>query len=220
MNGMGGLSHKTDMARKGQARVLSPNELHQLWEELAQPHRIITQLCYYTASRINEIVSLKAEDIQRDRISIRVSKRKQDVTKTVAIAKSLRPLLAAVELPDKDYLFPAAKWTKAPVKHYRIDRSRPATATARNHFAVVAELPPRQHISTAAVNRAIAIATDRLGFEGISSHSFRRSMATHLYNDGVPLRTIMAITGHQSLASLTYYLALDEQAAGEVLASR
>lgn len=208
------------MAHKGQARVLLPEELTILWAELPQPHRIITQLCYYTASRINEVVTLRGEDIQRDRISIRVSKRKAEVTKTVAIARSLHPLLAAVELPNKGYLFPAAKWTKATVKRYRIDRSKPATATARNHFDVVAELPPRQHISTSAVNRAIAIAADRLGYEGVSSHSLRRSMATHLYNDGIPLRTIMAITGHQSLASLTYYLALDEQAAGEVLASR
>lgn len=40
---------------------------------------------------------------------------------------------------------------------------------------------------------------------------------THLYDSGVPLRQIMAITGHASLASLTSYLNLEQWAAGDAL---
>ena len=43
---------------------------------------------------------------------------------------------------------------------------------------------------------------------------FRRSLAIHLYDAEVPLRQIMAITGHASLASLTSYLNLEQRAAG------
>ena len=43
------------------------------------------------------------------------------------------------------------------------------------------------------------------------------SLATHLYDAGVPLRQIMEITGHASLASLTCYLNLDKRAAGNAL---
>ena len=68
-------------------------------------------------------------------------------------------------------------------------------------------------------------ACDLLGFEGVSTHTFRRwrsltggeSLATHLYDAGVPLRQIMAITGHASLASLTSYLNLEQRAAGDAL---
>ena len=56
-----------------------------------------------------------------------------------------------------------------------------------------------------------------LGFDGVSTHIFRRSLATHLYDAGVPLRQIMAITGHASLASLTSYLNLEQRAAGDAL---
>ena len=60
-------------------------------------------------------------------------------------------------------------------------------------------------------------ACDLLGFEGVSTHTFRRSLATHLYDAGVPLRQIMAILGHASLASLTSYLNLEQRTAGDAL---
>lgn len=214
------------MADKGQAKVLTPDQLNDLWAELDQPHRLITQLCYYTGSRVGEIVALKAEDIQGDRIVIHQSK--TDRTKTVDIAPPLQVALDAVELPKSGYLFPAAAWAKAKRKVYRIDRAvvspaprvnskTGALVVPKNQFDVVAELPPSPHISTHAVNLAISRVTDLLGWKGVSSHSMRRSLATHMYEAGYPLRVIMAITGHQSLSSLTHYLALEERAAGNAL---
>ena len=47
---------------------------------------------------------------------------------------------------------------------------------------------------------------DWLGIRGASSHSFRRSMATHLYESGVDLESIRQMTGHKSLDSLTEYI--------------
>ena len=40
----------------------------------------------------------------------------------------------------------------------------------------------------------------------VSSHTFRRSAATNLYLQGVPLRSIMQLTGHSSIAMLEKYL--------------
>lgn len=204
------------MARKGQATVLTLDELGQLWHELAQPHRAIAKLCYYTASRISEVVRLQAGDIRSKVIHVRMAKRKDDAVKTIAIAPALQAALDEYGLPEAGFLFPAAHWARATRKQYRIDRKK---RNGKNHFDLVAELPPAGHISTAAVNRAITNAASVLGLEGVSSHSFRRSMATHLYRDGVPLRTIMGITGHEGLASLTRYLALEEKAAFDVLSN-
>lgn len=205
------------MATKGQARALNQDELRALWRELDYPHNVIAQICYFTASRVGEVVALRAEDIADGKISLRVSKSASAKTKTVAISPDLAKTLAAVagEMPKTGYLFPSAKWTKATVKKYRIDRA--ASTGGKHHFDLVDELPPRQHITTHAVNRAVANAADLLGLERVSSHSFRRSMATHLNNAGVPLRAIMGITGHSSLASLTHYLELEAGAANEIL---
>jgi integrase len=46
-------------------------------------------------------------------------------------------------------------------------------------------------------------AAQRLGYSDVGTHTFRRSMATRLEREGVPLRQIMRITGHSDLASLT-----------------
>lgn len=43
-------------------------------------------------------------------------------------------------------------------------------------------------------------------WELVTSHTFRRSAATNLYLKGVPLRSIMQLTGHSSIAVLEKYL--------------
>jgi integrase/recombinase XerD len=197
--------------RKGQAEVLSQEQLHQLWTTLNQPHNLITQLAYYTGSRISEVCSLKAEDISAGKVVIRQYKTAR--TKEVVIVPQLKAAISAAALPAKGHLFPAAKWTRATVKRYRIKRQLVGTY----HFEQVGELPSRAHISPRAVDKALRKACNELGFEGVSTHTFRRSLATHLYDAGVPLRQIMEITGHASLASLTSYLNLDNRAAGNAL---
>lgn len=197
--------------RKGQAEVLGKDELSQLWTQLKHPHRLITQLAYYTGSRISEVCSLQAEDISAGKVVIR--QHKTDRTKEVVIVPQLREAIAQADVPTTGYLFPAAKWTRATVKRYRIQRH----PEGGHHFECVGERPPRQHISTRAVDKSLRKACDLLGLEGVSTHSFRRSLATHLYDAQVPLRQIMEITGHASLASLTSYLNLEKRAAGDAL---
>ena len=205
--------------RRGQAEVLNQEQLHQLWTELKPPHNLITQLAYYTGSRISEICSLTAQDISAGKVVIR--QHKTERTKEVVMVPQLQESIsqwegsanALAQLPSSGYLFPAAKWTRATVKRYRIQRE----VLGSQRFELVNELPPRPHISTRAVDKALRKACDSLGLEGVSTHTFRRSLATHLYDAGVPLRQIMEITGHASLASLTSYLNLEKRAAGDAL---
>ncbi len=171
---------------------------------------MIAQLAYYTGSRISEVCSLRGEDISAGKIVVHQSK--TDRTKEVVMVPQLKAAIAQAQLPSSGYLFPAAKWTRATVKQYRIQRQ-----AGSYHFERVGERPPRQHISTRAVDKALRKTCDLLGLEGVSTHTFRRSLATHLYDAGVPLRQIMAITGHASLASLTSYLNLEQRAAGDAL---
>lgn len=199
------------VSRKGQAEVLNQDQLAQLWSELNFPHSLIAQLAYYTGSRISEVCSLKIEDISAGQVVVR--QHKTDRTKEVRMVPQLKAAIAQAQLPTSGYLFPAAKWTRATVKQYRIQRQ----ANGDYYFEKVGERPPRQHISTRAVDKALRQACDLLGLEGVSTHTFRRSLATHLYDAGVPLRQIMAITGHASLASLTSYLNLEQRAAGDAL---
>ncbi|MEM9568436.1 MAG: tyrosine-type recombinase/integrase [Cyanobacteria bacterium P01_E01_bin.34] len=49
-------------------------------------------------------------------------------------------------------------------------------------------------------------AAKRVGIQGMSTHSFRRSSLTEMSNSGIPLRVIQEISGHKSLAALQRYL--------------
>ena len=83
--------------RSGQAAVFSPAQLTQLWTELDQPYRVITQVCYYTAARCGEVVSLERGDLQGDRIVYRAAKTKTRTTREAMVTQQLREAIAVIE---------------------------------------------------------------------------------------------------------------------------
>ena len=56
--------------------------------------------------------------------------------------------------------------------------------------------------------RAAVICAD-LYHPGISTHTTRRTFITRLYNNGVDIKTLMAITGHADIKSLQRYIDVD-----------
>ena len=65
---------------------------------------------------------------------------------------------------------------------------------------------PEQHVSRIAVHKALKKAAELCDLQGTSTHSFRRSMATHLYREGLDFHAIARLTGHQSIDNLRIYL--------------
>jgi len=68
-------------------------------------------------------------------------------------------------------------------------------------------------LSVRAAQIAIGKIAASCGFDGVSSHSFRRSALTAAHQAGLSLREVAEISGHQSLAALERYL--DQDAAKE-----
>jgi len=60
---------------------------------------------------------------------------------------------------------------------------------------------------------AITRLAEKVGIEGVSSHSFRRSALTAAHQAGLSLREVAEISGHRSLTALERYL--DQDAARE-----
>tara|TARA_Y100001934_G_C12000095_1_gene607250 strand:- start:264 stop:665 length:402 start_codon:yes stop_codon:yes gene_type:complete len=67
-----------------------------------------------------------------------------------------------------------------------------------------------QCLSSRAFMDALNTASHKCGFEGVSSHSFRRSALTSAHNAGVPLSHLMALSGHESMSALQRYLHVTE----------
>ncbi|NJP11108.1 MAG: site-specific integrase [Leptolyngbyaceae cyanobacterium RU_5_1] len=172
--------------RNGQALVLTPTQLDELWTELKHPHRLITQICYYTAARVGEVCSLQAQDVIGSEIIYRARNTKTDTTRTIAIARPLAQILTSTSLPTTGYLFPGKY---------------------------------KGSITTQSVDLALRQACDYLGFKGVSTHSFRRSLLTHLYRAGHSLRTLQQISGHSDIGNLARYLDCDRDEATKALMS-
>lgn len=57
----------------------------------------------------------------------------------------------------------------------------------------------------------------RIGLEGVSTHSFRRTALTQMSNATIPLRVIAEVSGHQDLSQLHAYLEVQpEQVKGAI----
>ncbi|MBV8887459.1 MAG: tyrosine-type recombinase/integrase [Chroococcidiopsidaceae cyanobacterium CP_BM_RX_35] len=69
----------------------------------------------------------------------------------------------------------------------------------------------RGHIHKASADKILRLACLRVGLEGFSTHSFRRTALTQMHNAGVPTRHIQSISGHRTLAALARYLDVTEE---------
>ena len=172
--------------RYGQSRVLSTNELDLLISKLPeQHHQIVAEICRRTGCRIGEATQLTWG---------MVSSAATTFPKEVCKGK-----LAGRQVPMTKPLWEAlCSWRAAWV-----------VRQGREPVAGDYVVPGRfagSCLSTRSFMDALERAAAESGLEGVSSHSFRRSALTSAHNAGVPLRVLMALSGHKSMSALQRYL--------------
>src|SRR4028119_1985679 len=145
--------------RHGQAAILSPTEIELLFADglQADRERALFGVCLYTAARIAEACSILSEDVYtstgkvRDFINIRKAATKGKLaTRTIPVIEDLRSLLTAWQShAGQIYLFPS--------RH------------SSHHW---------RHITSDSAAVILREACKRVGIEGASTHSFRRTALT------------------------------------------
>ena len=112
-------------------------------------------------------------------------------TRTIPVIEDLRSLLTLWQPhAGQTYLFPSRHFSH----HWR-------------------------HITSDSAARLLREACQRVGIEGASTHSFRRTALTQMSNAGIPLRVIQEVSGHRTLGELQKYLEVnDAQVRGAVSA--
>ena len=63
-----------------------------------------------------------------------------------------------------------------------------------------------QNLTRFSADKILKAAVARVGLEGVSTHSFRRTALTMMSSAGIPLRHIQEISGHSDLGTLQRYL--------------
>lgn len=147
--------------------------------------RALFGICLYTTARINEACLLHTADMYGadGRVRDRITFRRA----TTKGKQETRSIPVSLELRQL-------------LEGYRSDR--PYLFPGRWG---------RGHICPESADAILRAACKRLGIEGASTHSFRRTSITWMHNQRVPIKHIQSISGHRSLASLQKYIEVTEQ---------
>ena len=139
-------------------------------------YRAAFSVAYGGGLRASEVTHLKVEDIDSDRMLIRIEQGKGRKDRQVMLSPSLLDLLREYyrEARPKGWMFPGRN---------RVDP-----------------------ISTRQFNRAFGVACDFAEIKKtVSPHTLRHSFATHLLEGGTDIRVIQVLLGHAKLETTTVY---------------
>ena len=172
--------------RHGRAKILTPEEIQLLFSQgfTLNPlrDRTLFAICLYTACRINECVTLRTTDVYDS-------------------FGKVRPVLIIRKGNTKGKLatrtIPVLEDLKARLSKYSSSQPSGFLFPGRHN---------RGHITSDGAARILREACQRVGIQGVSTHSFRRTALTQMSNAGIPLRVIQEISGHKTLHELYKYL--------------
>jgi site-specific recombinase XerD len=171
-------------SRKRLPTVLSPEEVTRLIDAACNLyHRTLLMTLYSTAARRAELCQLKVQDIDSQRMMIRINQGKGGRDREVPLSPKLLEILRVYFrwMRPTTFLFPGT------VKGVRADV--PITPK-------VVWLACRQAAQRAGITKRL------------SPHSLRHSSASHLLEAGADLRTIQVLLGHSRLEHTLIYLHL------------
>lgn len=183
--------------RHGRAKILTTDEIQLLFNEgfTLNPNRDRTlfAVCLYTACRINECVTLNIQDVfdSRKRVRPAIMIRKGN-TKGKLATRSI-PVLEDLKIRLNQFKPPSTRGYLFPGRH------------------------SKGHLNPDSASWILREACRKVGIEGVSTHSFRRTALTQMSNAGIPLRVIQEISGHRTLDELYKYLEVKpEQVLGAI----
>jgi len=152
-------------------------------------------VCLYTACRINEASTLNTQDVYDKKMRVR--------GEIIYCRENTKGKLAARAVPVIEEL-------RELLVKYKPDRRDGFLFPGRHG---------RGHINSESASRILRETCEAIGFEGVSTHSFRRTALTQMSNAGIPLRIIQEVSGHRNLEELQKYLEVQpEQVRGAVSA--
>jgi len=166
--------------RYQQRRHLEPDEVMRFVRGAKRPAvKAIALVMFYTGMRIGEVCSLRLEDVDLERRQVRV------------IGKG-----------RKERLIPLNESCVCVLKWY-LQEVRPKVDSDRFFVTASGKLEPDY------AGDLLRSEAKRLGFHGVSCHTFRHSFATALWKKKVDLITLSALLGHSSTQTTEIYTHMD-----------
>jgi integrase/recombinase XerD len=182
--------------RHGKAKILSQAEIQLLFNEGLQTSRdrALFGICLFTACRVNEACTLRVTDAYDSAGFVRPKLIIRKGNTKGKLATRTIPVIEDLRLILTNYQPPADQEYLFPGRFIG-------------------------HVDPESASRVLKKALRRIGLEGVSTHSFRRTALTQMSDAGIPLRIIQEVSGHRNLSQLQNYLEVrDSQVLGAVSA--
>ena len=186
-----------------QARVLTEREIKKVLQYCNQHkhpsrNRAMLLSTHLAGLRVGEVAALKVSDVLngegeiKDEIYLSAAQTKGARARTVLVPKRL-------QIEIKQYL--QAK--------YGLERLAAVSLTDTSIALFHTQKHPKRGFSANTLAQHFHYLYERAGITGASSHSGRRGFITNLADKGVHVRVLMALAGHQSIATTQKYIDLN-----------
>ena len=162
--------------------VLSKNEVRQILIQVKNlKHKAILALLYSSGLRIGEVINLKMNHIDSERMTIIVKGGKGVKDRLVPLSENLLILLREYykSYRPKDFLFEGQNSPKY-------------SNSSANQFI-------KKYVMRAGIKKKV------------TAHTFRHSYATHLLENGTDIRIIQKLLGHNSIKTTMIYTHVTDQ---------
>jgi len=163
--------------------ILSPAEINRLLSHIEKPqYAVLCYVMYTMGLRIGEALNLQIGDIDYEhrRVHIRLGKGKKD---------------RYSKLPDATYQLLRQFWLTHRHKKWLFPSAQPSRSNQ----------PMDRGATQTAIREAVKAANIH---KHISAHSFRHCYATHLIEEGLNLRAVQDLLGHQDPRTTAMYTQL------------
>jgi integron integrase len=204
--------------------VLSVQDVCRLLQQLNGEVLLAAMLMYGVGLRISDVLGLRLKDISFDRCQLSIKAGKGDKWRYTCfpevIHERTRQQIESVtglwrqdqQQNPNGVSLPGRLRIKMPnaSRELRWYWLFPSPILSRDQNATLC----RHHRHPDHLSRTIKLAADRAGImTRVTSHVLRHSYATHAHEQGVPLRTLMALLGHNDIRTTEIYLHADQHSA-------
>jgi site-specific recombinase XerD len=180
--------------RKKPRKLPSVLTMEQVWKLICAPqnlkHHLILMTTYSAGLRASEVIGLKAEHIDSERMLIKVQNGKGKKDRYTLLSEKLLAQLRCYyrKYRPKTYLFPSS---------FKKKKNKP--------------------LSYEAVRLIYEKARNKAGVKkGEGIHTLRHSFATHLLEAGYDIRKIQVLMGHSRLSTTMIYLHVSRETLSKI----
>jgi integrase/recombinase XerD len=175
--------------------ILSMQEMARLLQGATHPkHRAALSVAYGAGLRASEVVHLRVDDIDSERMMLRIDQGKGMKDRYALLSPVMLDLLRS--------------W-------WRIARRQ---GRMLDHGWMFPGMNPINHLTTRQLSRIVKDAADEGGIvKPVSMHTLRHSFATHLLERKVDIRRIQVLLGHKKLDTTALYAQVATETLREVI---